>query len=83
MLSVCSCYRWLPHHEMEPAEEEELIRKAVQSFRKTSKVPCGWFYGRPSANSCALVEKVYKEEGDEFLYWAGESTHCCASLYSD
>ncbi|GAA6002804.1 uncharacterized protein JCM10292_001309 [Rhodotorula paludigena] len=64
------CYRWLPHHEMEPAEEEELIRKAVQSFRKTSKVPCGWFYGRPSANSCALVEKVYKEEGEEFLYWA-------------
>ena len=29
-----------------------------------------WFYGRPSSRSVHLVNKVYKDLGHEFLYWA-------------
>ncbi|GJN92453.1 hypothetical protein Rhopal_005483-T1 [Rhodotorula paludigena] len=65
------CFKWQPHADMSPEEEEQWIRKAVESFKKTTgKVPVGWYYGRPSAQSPALVEKVYRELGHEFLYWA-------------
>ncbi|GAA5827144.1 hypothetical protein JCM11251_001139 [Rhodosporidiobolus azoricus] len=67
------CHTWQPHAWMTPQEEEEWIIKAVESFQKTSptgKAPVGWFYGRPSENSAALVNKVYRERGLEFLYWA-------------
>ncbi|BGP12328.1 hypothetical protein JCM10213_003866 [Rhodosporidiobolus nylandii] len=67
------CFQWQPHANMTPEEEEQWIIKAVESFQKTSpsgKVPVGWYYGRPSQNSAALVQKVYKERGHEFLYWA-------------
>ncbi|GAA5918065.1 hypothetical protein JCM6882_006223 [Rhodosporidiobolus microsporus] len=67
------CHTWQPHANMTPQQEEEWIVKAVESFAKTSptgKVPVGWFYGRPSEDSCALVNKVYREKGHELLYWA-------------
>ncbi|GAA5828501.1 hypothetical protein JCM3770_002289, partial [Rhodotorula araucariae] len=65
------CFKWQPHANMAPEEEEQWIRKAVESFQKTTgKVPVGWYYGRPSANSAPLVEKVYKELGHELLYFA-------------
>lgn len=34
------------------------------------KVPVGWYYGRPSPRSRALVTKVYKDMGHELLYQA-------------
>ncbi|KAI5476536.1 hypothetical protein MNV49_007546 [Pseudohyphozyma bogoriensis] len=67
------CFKWMPYAGLSADEEEAYIRKAVASFQSTSptgKVPVGWFYGRPSARSGALVAKVYKELGHELLYWA-------------
>ena len=56
----------MPYAGLTADEEEAYIRKAVLSFQKTSpsgKVPVGWYYGRPSARSAALVAKVYREMG--------------------
>ncbi|GAA5922036.1 hypothetical protein JCM3775_003471 [Rhodotorula graminis] len=65
------CFKWQPHANMPPEEEEMWIRKAVASFLETTgKVPVGWYYGRPSANSVALLDKVYRELGHEFLYFS-------------
>ncbi|GAA5859659.1 hypothetical protein JCM1840_006396 [Sporobolomyces johnsonii] len=67
------CYKWQPYTGMTADEEEAYIRKAVESFKKTSptgRVPVGWYYGRPSERSLPLVAKVYKESGLELLYWA-------------
>lgn len=58
---------------MDAENEERLIRQAVESFKKTSptgRVPVGWYYGRPSPRSRALVSKVYRELGLELLYQA-------------
>jgi peptidoglycan/xylan/chitin deacetylase (PgdA/CDA1 family) len=67
------CYRWIDYTAMDVESEEKLIRHAVKSFKKTSptaKVPVGWYYGRPSPRSRALVSKVYHELGLELLYQA-------------
>ena len=58
---------------MDAESEERLIRQAIESFKKTSptgRVPVGWYYGRPSPRSRALVSKVYRELGLELLYQA-------------
>ncbi|KAF8168452.1 hypothetical protein B0H34DRAFT_59488 [Crassisporium funariophilum] len=65
------CYRWINYTFMDVHSEEKLIHQAIDSFRKTSpsgKVPVGWYYGRPSPRSRALVCKVYRELGLELLY---------------
>ncbi|KJA21918.1 carbohydrate esterase family 4 protein [Hypholoma sublateritium FD-334 SS-4] len=67
------CYRWVDYALMDAESEERLIRQAVESFKKTSptaRVPVGWYYGRPSPRSRALVSKVYRELGLELLYQA-------------
>ena len=64
---------------MDAESEERLIRQAIESFKQTSptgRVPVGWYYGRPSPRSRALVSKVYRELGLELLYQADT----CASL---
>ncbi|ORY23117.1 chitin deacetylase 1 [Naematelia encephala] len=71
--TCCHGYRWRSYGDCSPEEEEDHVRKAVESFRKTSpsgRVPPGWFVGRPNARSAHIVAKVYKELGLEFLYWA-------------
>ncbi|KAF8972563.1 chitin deacetylase [Flammula alnicola] len=65
------CYRWINYTHIDAESEEKLIRQAIDSFRKTSpsgKVPVGWYYGRPSPRTRALVCKVYRELGLELLY---------------
>ncbi|GAA5887541.1 hypothetical protein JCM6882_001443 [Rhodosporidiobolus microsporus] len=67
------CYKWMPYSNMTAEEEKEWIRKAVQSFKKTSPsgaIPRGWYYGRPSPRSVQLVADVYKEEGVELKWWS-------------
>ena len=67
------CYRWIDYTLMDAETEEKFIREAVESFKRTSptgKVPVGWYYGRPSPRSRALVSKVYRELGLELLYQA-------------
>lgn len=65
------CYRWINYTHMDAESEERFIRQAIESFRKTSpsqRVPVGWYYGRPSPRTRALVCKVYRELGLELLY---------------
>ncbi|GAA5855021.1 hypothetical protein JCM8547_002348 [Rhodosporidiobolus lusitaniae] len=67
------CHSWQPHANMTAEEEEAWIRRAVDAFKATSpsgKVPVGWYYGRPSERTVELIQKVYKENGDEFLYFS-------------
>ncbi|KAF9556328.1 glycoside hydrolase/deacetylase [Agrocybe pediades] len=67
------CYRWIDYTMMDAETEEKHIREAVESFKRTSptgKVPVGWYYGRPSPRSRALISKVYRELGHELLYQA-------------
>ena len=67
------CYRWIDYTLMDAEREERLIRQAIESFKQTSptsRVPVGWYYGRPSPRSRALVSKVYRELGLELLYQA-------------
>lgn len=75
------CYRWINYTNMDAESEEKFIRQAIDSFRKTSpsgKVPVGWYYGRPSPRTRALVCKVYRELGLELLY---QSDTCLSILF--
>ena len=66
-------HRWVNYRYMSAEEEEKLIREGVEAFQKcskTGKAPVGWYYGRPSPRSRALLCKVYKDLGLELLYQA-------------
>ena len=57
-------------------QEKEDIRKAITSLKSlTGYAPRGWYYGRPSPQSRALVPQVYEEMG-ETLEW-------CSDTYAD
>ena len=63
--------RWIDYRDLPAEQEEDLIRQAVASFQKMSKkgkAPVGWYYGRPSPRSRALISKVCKDLGLELLY---------------
>jgi peptidoglycan/xylan/chitin deacetylase (PgdA/CDA1 family) len=74
-------YRWIDYHNVPADEEKALIRQAVESIQKVCGAPPkGWFYGRLSPRSIALVYEVYKELGlplvwmsdawaDDVPYW--------------
>lgn len=65
------CHRWISYKEMPADQEEALIRQGIATFQKcskTGKAPVGWYYGRPSPRSRALISKVYKDLGLELLY---------------
>lgn len=65
------CHRWISYKEMPADQEEALIREGIATYQKcskTGKAPVGWYYGRPSPRSRALISKVYKELGLELLY---------------
>ncbi|BGP12771.1 hypothetical protein JCM10213v2_000688 [Rhodosporidiobolus nylandii] len=67
------CFKWMPYTGLSREEEKDYIKKAVESFKKTSptgKVPRGWYYGRPSSRSVPLVAEVYKEMGYELKWWS-------------
>lgn len=54
---------------MSAGEEEWHIRKGIDSYiATTGKAPVGWYYGRPSPRSRALIAKIYEEKGLELLY---------------
>lgn len=68
------CYRWVNYEDWEPEREKEMIVKGVESLRGLcgGKVPKGWYYGRLSSQSRALVWDVYDEMGEELL-WQSDS----------
>lgn len=64
---------WIDYHDMPPEQEKELIRKAIESITNIcGEPPKGWYYGRLSPQSRALVWEVYKELGLPLL-WNSDS----------
>lgn len=60
---------------MPPEKEKEYIKKeitALQAVLGNEYYPKGWYYGRLSSNSRALVFDVYKELGLKLL-WESDS----------
>lgn len=62
-------YRWIDYHDMELEEEKAMIRKGIEAIKNVAGVyPKGWYYGRLSPRSHALVWEVYKEIGILLLW---------------
>lgn len=60
---------------MDPELEKEYIRRQLKAVKElTGEYPCGWYYGRLSPRSRALVWEVYKEQGVQLL-WESD-TYC-------
>lgn len=60
---------------MPPEKEKEYIKKeitALQAVLGNEYYPKGWYYGRLSSNSKALIFDVYKEMGLKLL-WESDS----------
>lgn len=70
-------YRWEDHHGLSAAMEEERVRKQLEVLRDMhpdGQAPVGWYIGRTSLNSRAIVARVYEELGLEFLW--DSDTYC-------
>ena len=66
-----SGYRWVDYHNFPAEKEKDYIRKAITSLKAlTGYTPRGWYYGRDSPRSRALVPEVYKEMGEELLWYS-------------
>ncbi len=62
-------YRWIDYHPMSAEQEKEYIARQLTSLQQTTgSVPVGWYYGRLSPRSRALVHEVYEEMGHSLLY---------------
>lgn len=66
-----SGYRWVDYHDFPVEEEKEHIRRAITSLKSlTGYAPRGWYYGRPSPRSRALVPQVYAEQGERLCWFS-------------
>lgn len=66
-------YRWIDYHDFSVEEEKAYIKKGIEAIQKlTGEAPKGWYYGRLSPRSHALVWEVYKEMGLPLL-WMSDS----------
>lgn len=66
-------YRWIDYADMPPEKEKEYIKKEIETITKIcGEPPKGWYYGRLSSRSQALVWDVYKEMGVPLL-WDSDS----------
>ncbi|EXJ74360.1 uncharacterized protein A1O5_02656 [Cladophialophora psammophila CBS 110553] len=64
-------YRWVPYHNMSPEEEKQYILRQMQCLKATTgRYPSGWFVGRCSSHSKALIHEVHEELGAPLLYEA-------------
>ncbi|GAM88032.1 hypothetical protein ANO11243_060610 [Dothideomycetidae sp. 11243] len=62
-------YRWIPYHNMSPREEKIYIKRQLQSLKETTgSYPGGWFIGRCSPHTRALIHEVHQEEKIPLLY---------------
>lgn len=62
-------YRWIDFHSMPPDEEKAMIKQAMECQKAlTGEWPKGWYYGRLSPRSRALVREVFDEMGAELLW---------------
>ncbi len=73
----CHGWRWIGHHSLKEDEEREIIRKSVESLRRTVGTrPLGWYCRySPSENTRRLVVEeggfLYDSDSysDELPYW--------------
>jgi len=66
-------YRWIDYADMPAEQEKAYIRKEIETITKIAGAPPkGWYYGRSSSRSQALVWDVYKEMGIPLL-WEADS----------
>lgn len=66
-------YRWIDYHPMPVELEKEYILRQLKSIKAlTGEYPVGWYYGRLSPRSKALVHEVYKEQDLE-LAWESDA----------
>lgn len=66
-------YRWLDYHGCPAELEREYILRQMEVVRGlTGRYPGGWYYGRLSPRSKALVWECYEELGVE-LKWESDS----------
>lgn len=55
-------YRWVDYHAMEPEREKEYIVRQLGVLKSiTGEYPQGWYYGRLSPRSRALVHEIYEK----------------------
>jgi putative urate catabolism protein len=73
---ACHGLRWISHQTMPEAEEREQIRQAFALHRQiTGSTPLGWYTGRDSPNTRALVLEqgsvLYDSDSyaDDLPYW--------------
>lgn len=65
-------YRWIDHSNLSVEAEKQHIRDGISALKRlTGYAPKGWYYGRPSPQSRALIPLVYEEMGEELL-WASD-----------
>jgi peptidoglycan/xylan/chitin deacetylase (PgdA/CDA1 family) len=66
-------YRWIDYADMPAEKEKAYIKKEIEAITKVCGAPPkGWYYGRLSSRSHALVWDVYKEMGIPLL-WEADS----------
>lgn len=54
---------------MSPKEEKQYIRRQLQSLKETTgSYPAGWFVGRCSPHTRALIHEVHQEQNIPLLY---------------
>lgn len=86
-------YRWIDYADMSPEQEKAYIKKEIETIQKIcGEPPKGWYYGRLSSRSHALVWDVYKEMGipllweadsyaDDLPYWVEYATFLATPLF--
>lgn len=66
-----SAYRWIDYSNFSIDKEKEYVKKAITSLKNLAGyAPRGWYYGRISPHSRALVPQVYEEMGEELLWYS-------------
>ena len=54
---------------MKPEEEKQYIARQLQALKETTGIyPVGWFVGRCSPHSKALIHEVHEEQDVPLLY---------------
>jgi peptidoglycan/xylan/chitin deacetylase (PgdA/CDA1 family) len=66
-----SAYRWVDYHNFSIDKEKDFIREAITSLKALAGyAPRGWYYGRDSPHSRALVPEVYREMGEDLVWYS-------------
>ncbi|KAK5122509.1 hypothetical protein LTR85_004093 [Meristemomyces frigidus] len=66
-------WRWIDYHDMPAEQERAEIEKCIDlSIQQTGQAPRGWYIGRLSPRSQALLHEIYRQKGLKLL-WLSDS----------